>query len=62
MPATATNWADEVDGEEQPQTFTDANGITTTTEYKINEDGKKVKVQKKKIKKYFFFYLNQTFL
>ncbi|KAF9438858.1 translation initiation factor eIF3 subunit g [Entomortierella beljakovae] len=43
MPAPATNWADEVDGEEQPQTFTDANGITTTIEYKTNEDGKKVK-------------------
>ncbi|KAF9896259.1 hypothetical protein BX616_007810 [Lobosporangium transversale] len=41
--SSATNWADEVDGEEMPQTFTDANGITTTIEYKTNEDGKKVK-------------------
>lgn len=44
MPVSATNWADEVDGEDQPQTFTDANGITTTIEYRTNEDGKKVKV------------------
>lgn len=41
----STNWADEVDGDELPQSFTDANGITTTIEYRTNEDGKKVKVQ-----------------
>lgn len=46
MPVSATNWADEVDGEDQPQTFTDANGITTTIEYRTNDDGKKVKVPK----------------
>ena len=40
----SSNWADEVDGDELPQTFTDANGITTHIEFRINEDGKKVKV------------------
>ena len=39
-----TNWADEVDGVEAPQMFTDAHGITTHIEFRINEDGKKVKV------------------
>ncbi|KAF9583441.1 translation initiation factor eIF3 subunit g [Lunasporangiospora selenospora] len=51
MPVSATNWADEVDGEEQPQTFTDANGITTHIEYRINEDGKKVKITRRTQKK-----------
>jgi hypothetical protein len=39
-----SSWADDIDGEEQPQTFTDAKGITTHIEYRINDDGKKVKV------------------
>ena len=41
-----SSWADDIDGEEQPQTFTDAKGITTHIEYTINDDGKKVKVRK----------------
>ena len=40
----STNWADEVDGDELPQTFTDASGITTHIEYRVNDDGRKVKV------------------
>lgn len=43
-----SSWADDIDGEEQPQTFTDAKGITTHIEYRINDDGKKVKVKKKR--------------
>ncbi|KAK3815931.1 MAG: eukaryotic translation initiation factor 3 subunit G-domain-containing protein [Linnemannia elongata] len=46
-----TNWADEVDGVEAPQTFTDANGITTHIEFRINEDGKKVKITRRTRKK-----------
>ncbi|KAG0003507.1 translation initiation factor eIF3 subunit g [Entomortierella chlamydospora] len=43
----STNWADEVDGDESPQTFTDANGITTHIEYRVNEDGKKIKITRR---------------
>ncbi|KAF8916931.1 translation initiation factor eIF3 subunit g [Dissophora ornata] len=43
----STNWADEVDGIEVPQTFTDSNGIKTHIEYRINEDGSKVKVTRR---------------
>ncbi|KAF9908301.1 translation initiation factor eIF3 subunit g [Linnemannia zychae] len=46
-----SNWADEVDGVEAPQTFTDANGITTHIEFRINDDGKKVKVTRRTRKK-----------
>ncbi|KAL1916794.1 uncharacterized protein VTP21DRAFT_5498 [Calcarisporiella thermophila] len=44
------SWADEV-GEEldqfQPQIFTDENGLKTVIEYRINDDGKKVKITRK---------------
>ncbi|KAF9977165.1 translation initiation factor eIF3 subunit g [Actinomortierella ambigua] len=54
MPAPKNaSWADEVEyeGEDQVETWTDANGITTTIEYRINEDGKKVKVTRRTQKK-----------
>ncbi|KAF9928587.1 translation initiation factor eIF3 subunit g [Modicella reniformis] len=60
MPAPATNWADEVDGEDQPQSFTDANGITTIIEYKTNEDGKKVKVTRRTQKKLIHDVVNKS--
>ncbi|KAF8925233.1 translation initiation factor eIF3 subunit g [Dissophora ornata] len=60
MPVSATNWADEVDGEDQPQTFTDANGITTTIEYKTNDDGKKVKVTRRTQKKLIHDVVNKA--
>ncbi|KAG0317693.1 translation initiation factor eIF3 subunit g [Dissophora globulifera] len=60
MPVSATNWADEVDGEDQPQSFTDANGITTTIEYKTNEDGKKVKVTRRTQKKLIHDVVNKA--
>ncbi|KAK3829242.1 MAG: eukaryotic translation initiation factor 3 subunit G-domain-containing protein [Benniella sp.] len=47
----STNWADEVDGDELPQTFTDANGITTHIEYRVNDDGRKVKITRRTQKK-----------
>ncbi|KAG0296996.1 translation initiation factor eIF3 subunit g [Dissophora globulifera] len=43
----STNWADEVDGVELPQSFTDSNGITTHIEYRVNDDGKKVKITRR---------------
>ncbi|KAG0053324.1 translation initiation factor eIF3 subunit g [Gryganskiella cystojenkinii] len=60
MPVAATNWADEVDGEEAPQTFTDANGITTTIEYRTNDDGKKVKVTRRTQKKLIHDVVNKA--
>ncbi|KAG0225083.1 translation initiation factor eIF3 subunit g [Actinomortierella wolfii] len=54
MPAPKNaSWADEVEyeGEDQVESWTDANGITTTIEYRINEDGKKVKVTRRTQKK-----------
>ncbi|KAG0242393.1 translation initiation factor eIF3 subunit g [Mortierella sp. GBA43] len=43
----STNWADDVDGEELPQTFTDANGITTHIEYRTNDDGRRVMITRR---------------
>lgn len=45
--ATKTSWADDVEELEQPklgEDFVDENGIRTTIEYIVNDDGKKVKV------------------
>ncbi|KAF8987808.1 translation initiation factor eIF3 subunit g [Podila verticillata] len=56
----STNWADEVDGDELPQSFTDANGITTTIEYRTNEDGKKVKVTRRTQKKLIHDVVNKA--
>ncbi|TFY51385.1 hypothetical protein EVG20_g11024 [Dentipellis fragilis] len=44
-----TSWADDVDELEQPKTedFVDENGIRTTIEYAVNEDGKKVKITRR---------------
>lgn len=43
------NWADQVTGDDLPpshEEYDEAKGIKTVTEYKLNEDGKKVKVVK----------------
>ncbi|THH22527.1 hypothetical protein EUX98_g8165 [Antrodiella citrinella] len=50
--ALKTSWADDVDELETPKTpkgedYTDENGIRTTVEYTINDDGKKVKITRK---------------
>lgn len=47
-----TSWADDVDELERSQTgvnedYVDENGVRTTIEYKINEDGKKVKITRR---------------
>lgn len=44
-----TSWADDVDELEQPkgEDFVDENGIRTTIEYAINDEGKKVKITKR---------------
>ena len=44
--APKTSWADEVDELELPKNeeFVDEDGIRTTIEYALNEEGKKVKV------------------
>ncbi|KAH9835126.1 translation initiation factor 3 RNA-binding subunit [Rhodofomes roseus] len=46
-----TSWADDVDELEQPATksedYVDENGIRTTVEYTVNDDGKKVKITRK---------------
>ncbi|KAJ6610999.1 translation initiation factor eIF3g [Mycena sp. CBHHK59/15] len=44
-----TSWADDVDEAEQPKNedFVDENGIRTTIEYTVNEDGKKVKITRR---------------
>ncbi|KAJ7638331.1 translation initiation factor 3, RNA-binding subunit [Roridomyces roridus] len=50
-PIAKTSWADDVDEEasELPKNedFTDENGIRTTIEYTVNEDGKKVKITRR---------------
>ncbi|TCD64032.1 translation initiation factor eIF3 subunit g [Steccherinum ochraceum] len=47
--APKTSWADDVDEDEQPkgEDYIDENGIRTTVEYTVNEDGKKVKITRK---------------
>ncbi|KAH9946474.1 translation initiation factor 3 RNA-binding subunit [Amylocystis lapponica] len=48
--APITSWADDVDELEQPkkaEDFVDENGIRTTIEYAVNDDGKKVKITRK---------------
>lgn len=47
--APKTSWADDVDEQEQPkgEDYTDENGIRTTVEYVINDEGKKVKITRK---------------
>jgi hypothetical protein len=50
--ATKTSWADDVEELEQPklgQDFVDENGIRTTIEYIVNDEGKKLKVRPKLI-------------
>ncbi|RDB17473.1 Eukaryotic translation initiation factor 3 subunit G [Hypsizygus marmoreus] len=44
-----TSWADDVDELEQPKNedFVDENGIRTTVEYAINDEGKKVKITRR---------------
>ncbi|KAF9456956.1 eukaryotic translation initiation factor 3 subunit G-domain-containing protein [Collybia nuda] len=44
-----TSWADDVDEQEQPKNedFVDENGIRTTIEYTINDEGKKVKITRR---------------
>ncbi|KAI0065049.1 translation initiation factor 3 RNA-binding subunit [Artomyces pyxidatus] len=47
--ATKTSWADDVDELEQPkgEDFVDENGIRTTIEYTVNDEGKKVKITRR---------------
>jgi len=48
--ATKTSWADDVEELEQPklgEDFVDENGIRTTIEYVVNDEGKKVKITRK---------------
>ncbi|EIN09310.1 translation initiation factor eIF3g [Punctularia strigosozonata HHB-11173 SS5] len=53
--AQKTSWADDVDDigseqqqqQQQPQDFVDENGVRTTIEYTINDEGKKVKITRK---------------
>ncbi|KAI0263000.1 translation initiation factor 3 RNA-binding subunit [Gloeopeniophorella convolvens] len=44
-----TSWADDVDDLDQPkgEDYVDENGIRTTVEYTVNEEGKKVKITRK---------------
>ncbi|KAG1888749.1 eukaryotic translation initiation factor 3 subunit G-domain-containing protein [Suillus subluteus] len=44
-----TSWADDVDELDQPkiEDYVDENGIRITTEYSINDEGKKVKITRK---------------
>jgi len=44
-----TSWADDVDELDQPKTedFVDENGIRTTIEYTLNDEGKKVKITRR---------------
>ncbi|KAF9108868.1 translation initiation factor eIF3 subunit g [Mortierella sp. GBA35] len=55
-----SNWADDDDGDELPQTFTDANGITTHIEFRLNDDGKKVKVTRRTRKKLIHDVVNKA--
>ncbi|GJE86710.1 translation initiation factor 3, RNA-binding subunit [Phanerochaete sordida] len=47
--APKTSWADEIDELEQPkgEDYVDENGIRTTVEYTVNDEGKKVKITRK---------------
>ncbi|KAI0309400.1 translation initiation factor 3 RNA-binding subunit [Amylostereum chailletii] len=47
--AQKTSWADDIDELEQPkrEDFIDENGVRTTIEYTVNDDGKKVKVTRR---------------
>ncbi|GEM10746.1 translation initiation factor eIF-3 subunit 4 [Rhodotorula toruloides] len=47
--AASKSWADDVEGAEFPARTetTDANGVTTIVEYRLNDEGKKVKVTRK---------------
>ncbi|KAI0776387.1 translation initiation factor 3 RNA-binding subunit [Irpex lacteus] len=47
--APKTSWADDVDELEQPkgEDYVDENGIRTTVEYTVNDEGKKVKITRK---------------
>ncbi|KAI0826993.1 translation initiation factor 3 RNA-binding subunit [Trametes gibbosa] len=47
--APKTSWADDVDEFDAPkgEDYTDENGVRTTVEYTINDDGKKVKITRK---------------
>ncbi|KAI0635017.1 translation initiation factor 3 RNA-binding subunit [Trametes polyzona] len=47
--AIKTSWADDVDELETPkgEDYVDENGIRTTVEYSINDEGKKVKITRK---------------
>jgi len=48
--ATKTSWADDVDEFEQPakvEDSVDENGIRTTVEFTVNDEGKKVKITRK---------------
>ncbi|KAG0365070.1 translation initiation factor eIF3 subunit g [Gamsiella multidivaricata] len=56
----STNWADEVDGDESPQAFTDVNGITTHIEFRVDEDGKRVKVTRRTQKKLIHDVVNKA--
>ncbi|KAK7046751.1 eukaryotic translation initiation factor 3 subunit G [Favolaschia claudopus] len=53
QPPVKTSWADELDEAEKPKAdernedFVDENGIRTTIEYTVNEDGKKVKITRR---------------
>ena len=45
--AIKTSWADDVEELEQPKTeqdFVDENGIRTTIEFSVNDEGKKIMV------------------
>jgi translation initiation factor 3 subunit G len=45
MSAQKTSWADDVDELAEPiSDYVDENGVRTTTEIAINDEGKKVKV------------------
>ncbi|THG94753.1 hypothetical protein EW026_g6783 [Hermanssonia centrifuga] len=41
--AQKTSWADDVDELEKGEDFVDENGVRTTVEYIVNDEGKKVK-------------------
>ncbi|KAJ3519062.1 hypothetical protein NM688_g9357 [Phlebia brevispora] len=43
--APKTSWADDVDELEKGEDYVDENGIRTTVEYTVNDEGKKVKVR-----------------
>ena len=48
MSTIKTSWADDVEDLEQPRVgedYVDENGVRTTIEYSINDEGKKVKVR-----------------